>query len=150
MRIWAVAGLLLTLPLAAMAQTNQIEVQHAWSRPAMAGHTGVVYLTITDHGTPDRLVGASSPAAGKAELHETTNDNGVMKMRPVKSLPVEPGKSLTLKPGSYHIMLMDLKHELKAGDSVPVTLDFAKAGQVNAAAMVEKNGAAGMGGMKMN
>jgi copper(I)-binding protein len=153
MRIWPTAGLLLSLPLAALAQTGPIEVQHAWSRPAMAGHTGVIYLTITDHGAPDRLVGVASPA-GRAELHESFDDHGVMKMRAVQALPVAPGTSVALKPGGYHIMLMDLKHDLNAGDSVPVTLKFAKAGQVKAMAMVEKNAAAGtqhgdMGGMKM-
>lgn len=147
MRAWLLAGLLLCLPLAARAQRDVIQVQHAWSRPAMAGHNGVVYLSITDHGPADRLVAASSPAAAKAELHETTNDHGVMKMRPVAALPVPSGKTVTLRPGGYHIMLVDLKHALAAGDSVPVRLTFAHAGSVDVMAMVERSGA--MGGMKM-
>ena len=64
-----------------------------------------------------------------------------MKMRPVASLTIEPGKPVTLAPGGYHIMLMSLKQALNQGDSFPVTLNFAKAGQVTATAMVEKAGA---------
>jgi periplasmic copper chaperone A len=129
------------------AQQSGIQVDHVWSRAAMAGRTGVIYLTITDTGPADTLTGVASPVAAMAGLHETVNDNGVMKMRPVASLPVTPGKPLTLAPGGYHIMLMDLKQPLKEGDSFPVTLSFAKAGQVTATATVEKAGAAAMPGM---
>ena len=153
MRRWLIVGCVLGLPLGAIAAQQKIEVQHAWSRPAMAGHTGVVYLSITDHGAPDRLTGVSCPDAAKAELHESSDDHGVMKMRPVASLPVQPGETVALQPGGYHIMLVGLKRALNPGDSVPVTLTFAKAGQVTAVAMVEKRGAApahdAMGGMKM-
>ena len=65
----------------------------------------------------------------------------------VESLPIEPGKPVTLAPGGYHIMLMDLQQPLKEGDKFPVTLSFAKAGQVTATATVEKAGAAAMPGM---
>ena len=64
-----------------------------------------------------------------------------MKMRPVASLPIEPDKPVTLAPGGYHIMLSGLKQELKQGDSFPITLSFAKAGQVAASATVAKAGA---------
>jgi periplasmic copper chaperone A len=76
-----------------------------------------------------------------------------MTMRPVGPLPVGPGKPLVLAPGGYHVMLMGLKQPLKAGDSFPVTLTFAKAGAINATASVGKAGApapqAGMGAMDM-
>ena len=85
--------------------------------------------------------------AATAGLHETVSDSGVMKMRPVASLPITPGKPVTLGPGGYHIMLMDLKQPLKEGDSFPVTFSFAKAGQVTVTATVEKAGAAAMPGM---
>ncbi len=141
------AALLIAMPLAAVAQPPGIQIDHVWSRAALAGHEGVVYLIITDTGPPDTLTGASTPVAAMAELHETRNDNGVMKMRAVASLPVTPGKKVTLAPGGYHIMLMDLKQPLKEGDSFPVTLSFAKAGQVTAMATVAKAGAAAMPGM---
>jgi copper(I)-binding protein len=128
-------------------QPSAIRLFHAWSRPAMLGHEGVVYLTITDTGQADTLTGASTPVAAMAGLHESINDNGVMKMRPVASLPIAPGKAVTLAPGGYHIMLMDLKQPLTEGETFPITLSFAKAGQVTATARVAKAGAAAMPGM---
>lgn len=151
-RRWLIMGCLLSLPVGAMAAREELQVRHAWSRPAMAGHTGIIYLTITAHGASDRLVGAHSAVAAKTELHETTNDHGIMKMRGVRSLPIPANQTVTLKPGGYHIMLMGLKHALHAGDSVPVTLTFAKAGKRVAVAMVEGPGAGKTqsGGMNMH
>jgi copper(I)-binding protein len=77
------------------------------------------------------LIGGSSPAAGKIEVHEMAMNNGVMTMRPVKGgLSIPPGQSVTLAPGGYHIMMMELKGPLKKGDKVPVTLAFEKAGEI--------------------
>jgi hypothetical protein len=70
------------------------------------------------------LVSASSPVAGVVEIHEMKMDGGVMKMSAVKSLAVPAGKGVELKPGGYHVMLMDLKQPLKEGETVPVTLNF--------------------------
>jgi hypothetical protein len=130
----------------ASADQNGIAVTDAWSRAAMAGRTGVVYLTITDTGAPDRVTGASSPVATTATLHESIDDHGVMKMRPVAALPVQPGKPVTLRPGGYHIMLEGLKQPLQPGQTFPVTLNFANAGAVIATATVRKVG----GGMAMD
>jgi hypothetical protein len=153
------AVVLVILPLAAFADETGIHVDHVWSRAAMAGHEGVIYLTISDTGTPDMLIGVTTPVAAEAALHQSIDDHGVAKMRPVVSLPIESGKPVTLAPGSYHIMLLGLKQTLKEGDSFPVTLRFAKAGQVTATATVEKAGAtkpgmdhgnmSGMGNMPM-
>ena len=153
------AAVLIGLPVAAFADDPGIHVDRAWSRAAVAGHEGVVYLTITDTGTPDTLTGVTTPVAAEATLHQSPEDHGVMKMRPVVALPIEPGKPVTLAPNGYHIMLSGLKQALKQGDSFPVTLSFAKAGQVTATAMVEKAGAtmsgtnrgnmSGMGAMPM-
>jgi copper(I)-binding protein len=140
MRLLLAASLLIA-PLAAFGDEAGIRVDHVWSRAAMAGHEGVVYLTISDTGTQDTLIGITTPVATTADLHQTINDHGVMKMRAVASLTVEPGKPVTLTPGGYHIMLMGLKQALKQGDSFPVTLSFAKAGPVTAMATVEKAGA---------
>ncbi len=129
------------------AQQSGIRIDHAWSRAALAGHEGVVYLTITASGAADTLSAVTTPVAVTSGLHQSVDDHGVMKMRPVASLPIEPGKPVTLAPGSYHIMLTDLKQPLKEGDSFPVTLSFAKAGQVTATATVAKAGAAAMPGM---
>jgi periplasmic copper chaperone A len=127
-----------SLTTAARAEPSDIRIDHAWSRAAMAGREGVVYLTITDTGAPDALTGVTTPVAAEAALHRSFDDHGVMKMRPVGPLPIEPGKPITLAPGGYHIMLMGLNRALKQGDSFPVTLSFAKAGQVTVTAIVGK------------
>jgi hypothetical protein len=128
--------LLLAVPMVALAAQNGIDIEDAWSRAAMQGGTGVVYLTITDTGAPDRLVSITAPVAGKAELHESFNEQGVSKMRAVAGLAVAPGKPTKLGPGGYHIMLMGLKQPLKEGDRFPVTLNFEHAGPVSATVTV--------------
>jgi periplasmic copper chaperone A len=132
---------LLALPAVAVADSAGIQVQNAWSRAMPAGGSGVVYLTIIDTGAPDTLTGASSPVAAKAELHESIDDNGIMKMRAVSGLPVTTSAPVTLKPNGYHIMLLDLKQPLVAGTRIPVTLTFEKAGSITTMATVEQVGA---------
>lgn len=131
----------LALPVPAFAQSGPIQVKQVWSRAAPQGRVGVLYMTVTDTGTPDRLVGVETPVADKAELHESANENGVMKMRPVSALPVAPGRPLMLKPGGYHAMLVGLRRTLKEGDSFPVTVRFADAGAVSVTAQVAGAGA---------
>lgn len=144
------AALLLIWPLTASADSPSIMVRNAWSRAAIAGHEGVVYLTITNTGASDTLTAASTPVAEMADVHETINDNGVMKMRAVKSLTIGHGQSVSLAPSGYHIMLMNLKQTLKEGESFPVTLTFNKAGSITTSVMVEKAGATSMShGMSM-
>ena len=91
-----IAAAMIAMPMTAFAQSPSLQIDHVWSRAAPAGHAGVVYLTITDTGPADTLTGVATPVAAMADLHETVNDNGVMKMRPVASLPIEPGKPVTL------------------------------------------------------
>ncbi|HET6195649.1 MAG TPA: copper chaperone PCu(A)C, partial [Acetobacteraceae bacterium] len=129
---------LVVLPAVVLAQAPGVHVESAWSRPAIQGGTGVVYLTITDSGTPDRLVSISSPVANKAELHESFTDQGIARMREVATLAVAPGSTVTLAPGGYHIMLMGLKQPLKEGDSFPVTLGFQGSGQVTSTVTVRR------------
>ncbi|MCY1374804.1 Copper chaperone PCu(A)C [compost metagenome] len=69
-----------------------------------------------------RVVQATSPVAGVVEIHEMTMENDVMKMRAVPALTLPAGKAVELKPGSYHVMLLDLKTPVNAGDVVPVSL----------------------------
>ncbi|HUK07355.1 MAG TPA: copper chaperone PCu(A)C [Stellaceae bacterium] len=149
------AGLLVIGALAgATAQSTGVEVQHAWARATPAGaKTAALYMTLVNHGpADDRLLSVTTPAAGKAEVHSTTTENGVTRMRPAGALTVTPGTPTELKPGGYHVMLMDLKAPLVAGQSVTLSLTFEKAGTVNATASVEKAGSMGpsdMPGMKM-
>lgn len=129
-------------PVMSLAQSDGIEIENAWSRAAMQGRVGVVYLTIIDHGAADQLTGVSSPLADKAELHESFSEGGVSKMRPAASLALESGKPAVLAPGGYHIMLMNLKRPLNQGDKFPITLTFANAGQMTVQVEVQKPGAA--------
>jgi copper(I)-binding protein len=137
----------------ALAQAPSVQVQDAWARatPPRA-MSGGIFLTLTDSGAPDRLIGVSTPAAATAQLHQTVDDRGVMKMNEVPSLDLPPGKPVELKPGGYHIMLMGMKSQLKPGDTFPVTLTFAKAPPVTVTVTVGTAGAsapATMGTMKM-
>jgi copper(I)-binding protein len=142
MRTYLLAALLLAAPACAHAQG--VSVDHPWARAtAPSAKTGGVFLTLKPGATPDRLVGATTPVAGMAELHRTVNEGGVMKMRPVDALPVDPGRPVELKPGGVHIMLMGLKQQLRQGESFPITLRFEKAPPVTATVTVAGPGAAG-------
>ena len=108
-----------TLSSAAMAQ---VTAKDPWVRATVTQQkaTGMfVQLTSTSDA---RLIGAGSPAAGVVEIHEMVMDGSVMKMRAVNGLDLPAGKMVELKPGGYHIMLMDLKQPVKEGDIVEVTL----------------------------
>ena len=96
-------------------------------------------------GAPDRVVSASSPVAERVELHETIRDGDVMRMREVEAIELPAGQTVELKPGGLHLMLMGLKAPLKAGETVPVTLKFEKAGDVTVQLNVEGAGQATMG-----
>jgi len=138
----------LLLIAAGDASTITITVTHPWARPsAGASTTGAAYLTLTDSGAADKLTAVSTPVAGTADVHETINDKGTMKMRPVEGgLPLTPGKPVTLSPGGYHVMLMGLKAPLKAGDTFPMTLTFEHAPPQTVTVTVEapKRGGGGM------
>jgi copper(I)-binding protein len=129
------------MPFAAFADEAGIRVDHVWARAAPAGHEGAVYLTITDGGAPDTLTGVTTPIAVEAAVHQSMDDHGVTKMRPIGPLSIPSGKPLMLAPRGYHIMLSGLKQSLKEGDSFPITLTFAKAGPVTATATVAEAGA---------
>lgn len=135
-------ALLLMAGLPAMAaDTGPIQLENAFTRAAPAGGVGGFFVTIINAGAADRLIGIASPVAGKAELHETMSDNGVMKMRGVASLPVPANGKVALQPGGYHVMLIGLTQPLVVGQSVPVTLTFEKAGAITVQASVAKAGA---------
>jgi periplasmic copper chaperone A len=150
--------LLLLLPalplLIAAGDAPAIQISHPWARATPgAAKTGAAYLTLTDHGAADRLIGVSTPAAAMAELHKTIDDRGTMKMRAVDHLTLAPDHPVTLAPGGYHIMLMGLKAPLKRGETFPLTLTFAHAPPMTVTVPVEAIGASGvsdgsgMGGM---
>lgn len=126
------------------AAVGSIAVKQAWTRvtPPSAKVAGG-FMTITNNGKEtDRLIGGSAAIAGRLEVHEMAMDGGVMKMREVAGgLEIKPGQSVVLKPGSYHVMFMDLKSEPVAGTPVTGTLKFEKAGSVDIAYDVAPLGA---------
>jgi periplasmic copper chaperone A len=129
--------------VAAVAQTRGVEVKDAWARATPGGaENGAAYVTLVSP-TGDRLTGVMSPAAKMTQLHEMANDGGVMKMRQVPAIDLPPGQPVTLKPGGLHIMMMGLKHPLKPGQSVPLTLTFEKSGTREVTAAVAKVGVTG-------
>lgn len=141
----ALLGSLFTTPAHAQeVKAGDLVISQAWSRATPGGaKIAGGYLTIDNKGSaPDRLISVAGDIAGKVEIHEMAMNNGVMTMRPLdKGLPIEPGKTVKLAPGGYHLMLMDLKNPLKQGDKVPLTLKFEKAGEVKLALDVQGVGA---------
>lgn len=98
---------------------------------AAMGSTSAIYMTIANTGAADdTLVAARADVATTVELHETTMQDNVMKMQPVENIPVPAGGSVELKRGGLHVMLLGVKQELKAGDTFPAVLVFAKAGEI--------------------
>jgi periplasmic copper chaperone A len=121
-----------------------IEIGNPWTRATPKGaDVAGGYMKITNKGSaPDSLIGGSSAAADRFEVHEMSMVDGVMKMRPLaKGLEVKPGETVELKPGSFHIMLMGLKQPLEKGRKVKGTLIFEKAGKVDIEYTVEALGA---------
>jgi len=143
-----------------------IKVTEPWARASSAiASAGAAYMTIENSGSAaDALIGASSPAAATVEVHETVaiegampsasdamgapspmpaasanTSGGMMGMQPVARLEIPAGGSVELKPGSYHIMLIGLKQDLKPGDTIEITLKFEKAGDVKVSAAVRES-----------
>ncbi len=145
-----------------------IKVTDPWARTSSAmAAAGAAYMTIQNTGSAaDALIGASSPAAKTVQVHETyviespmpsasdgmgapespmpsasgaMGGDGMMGMRPIPRLEIPAGGTVELKPGGYHIMLIDLTNELKAGDKIEVTLKFEKAGDVKVTAEVRES-----------
>ena len=114
-------------------KVGSLHIVHPWTRATPKGATvGGGFLKITNNGTEsDRLIGGSSPISARFEVHEMSMDNGVMRMRQLKDgLVIKPGETVELKPGSLHLMFVDLKEPIKEGDRLKGTLEFEKAGKV--------------------
>ena len=133
----------------AFAAAGAIDIAGAWSRPAPAGGNGVGYVTLTNHGKADRLLSASSPVAGRVEIHESMVMGGKAMMHPrPRGVDLPAGKTVALKPEGLHMMLIGLKKPLKVGETVPVNLRFEKSGSVEVAFKVQATApAAAMPGM---
>lgn len=108
--------------LASTAAIAQVEVAEPWARATVPGQQASgAFMTLTS-ARDARLVAVRSPIAGVAEVHEMALENNVMRMRAVPSLPLPAGQAVVLRPGGHHLMLMNLKAPLQAGDHVSLTL----------------------------
>lgn len=130
----------------AWAQADKLTVENAWARATPPGApVGGAYFTVRNGGAADKLVGGASPAAARVELHIMSMQDNVMRMRRVESIDVPAGQAVELRPGGLHLMLIDLKAPLNAGDTVPLTLRFENAGEVEVRIPVQAMGASGPG-----
>ena len=126
--------LVLMAVAAASTAQAQVEIDKAWARATAPGaEVAGGYMTIRNRGNrADRMVGASSPAAARVEMHVHVRDGEVIKMRQVPGYDVPASGSFELKPGGAHLMFVRIARPLKEGDKVPVKLRFEKAGEVSA------------------
>jgi copper(I)-binding protein len=143
-----IVTLLLALYVAsgARAQTSAastIVVDQPFSRATPKGAmTGAAYMTLINNGTSaDRLVGATTPVAGKVQFHKETEDNGVSRMREVHSVDLEAGAKIVFKPGDMHMMIVGLREPLVQGQTFPLALQFEKAGNIEVTIPIESIGA---------
>lgn len=150
---FALAGLLgLALPVlslraqapAPLVKAGDLVIEAPWARATPGGaKVAGGYVKITNTGKQaDKLIGGSIPAAGSVEVHEMATVNNVMQMRRLEGLEIKPGETVELKPGSYHLMFMQLKEGLTAGQTIKGTMIFEKAGTVNVEFFVAPIGAA--------
>lgn len=111
-----------------------LHISHPWVRATPpSAPTAAGYLTITNHGAaPEHLLGGTAPGIGPIEIHQMSMTGQIMRMRPMPGgLEIGPGQTVVLSPGGdRHLMLIGPRHALKAGDQIPATLQFQKAGPV--------------------
>jgi len=132
----------LALMVAACSSSSSggsLTVSDAWARKAMSmDMAGAAYMNITNGtGQADALLGVETDVAASPEIHETTEENGMMAMHPVERIEIPAGGTVELKPGGYHVMLIGLTQELEVGSTIDLTLKFEKAGDVKVKAEVK-------------
>ena len=141
------AALALLAPLPAFAHDVEVRagdlvIVNPWTRAAGANGNGGAFLRIRNTGTqPDRLLSATTPSAGRVELHSMLRDGDVMRMRAVNDIVIPAGQTVELRPGALHVMLIGLTGALAQGAQVPLTLRFERAGEVQVSLAVQAAGA---------
>jgi hypothetical protein len=136
----AALSLLCTLSLAHDYQLGELHIDHPWARalPPNAP-AGAAYFTVQNQGEQDdRLLGAQTPLADKAELHTHVQEGDMMKMQMIGSLSIPAGSDVVFAPGAHHVMLFGLKRPLVAGERFPLTLEFEKAGKLEVEVTIEE------------
>lgn len=140
-----IAALATPFSQAQHAHNNGVQIHQAYARATVAGQTsGGAYITVENSGkAADALLSAQSPAAKSMEIHTMSMEGNVMRMREVARIDLPVGQKIAMEPGKgYHLMLMGLKAPLKAGDKIPVTLTFEKAGKIETSLEVKDGQAA--------
>jgi periplasmic copper chaperone A len=146
----AAALLLLAACGAPLPDGPRVEAADAWANatasgmdaadPHAAHHGGsraAAYLTLRNRGSEaDRVVGVESPASAHAEIHLTLVEEGIARMRPVAGVDILPGETLEMRPGGYHVMLLELHRPLVAGERVPLRLRLERGGELEVEAEV--------------
>ena len=145
----AISNFVLAQAVTKTVTTNAIKIEDAYTRATVPGQqVAGGFMKIENKGVADQLISASSPVAAEVQLHEMAMDGNVMKMRQVKDILVPAGGAVELKPGGLHLMFMNIKAPLTAGETIPVKLKFAKAGEVEVKMPVNAMGAGHGGAMK--
>src|SRR5450830_471477 len=111
------------LSTGALAQSLQVSVTDPWVRATVPQQKSAGAFMRLQSPAPARLVGVSTPVAGRAEIHEMAMENNTMRMRQVDGIDLPAGQAVNLASGGYHLMFFDLKRQLKEGETVPVTLE---------------------------
>jgi periplasmic copper chaperone A len=133
MRLWIFLAVF--FPLLVFAHSHEkgdVQVRHPWSRATPPGaKLAVGYMEIRNRGAKlDRVIGASTPLARKVEMHVTTHEDGVARMREVKAFEVPAGQRVEMRPGGSHLMLVDIVRPLAKGERIPLVLRFEHAGEL--------------------
>jgi len=118
---------------------KDLRVGHPYARATPPGaRAGGAFFTVENRGAQDdRLIAVASPVATAAELHTMAMDGTVMRMRALREIDIPAGAKVALKPGGFHVMLLDLKQPLAVGEEIPMTLTFERAGTINVTVNVE-------------
>jgi len=121
-----------------LTHTPKINIENAWVRPAGKGMNSALYLSIKNNNTTsDILYKVGSDAAELVQMHQTVEKNGMAAMQRVKSVTIPAHKTIEFKPGGYHVMLIELKRDLNAGEKISFTLYFKRAGRIKVQAEVK-------------
>lgn len=136
-RLTAIAGLLFAVSAPA---AGTVSIENAWARATAPGQrvSGGYLSLLNAADRPDQLLGASSPVAGEVQIHQTSMDGGVMRMRHLPDgIELPANGRIEFKPGGAHLMFMQLRGPLEAGATFPVQLRFRDAGTVDVAFRVQ-------------
>ena len=132
---------LILISLLNFSYSGKLEVKDGWVRPAGKGmNTAFYFKAINNSDKADTLLSVKSDVAKMVQMHETFSKNGMMGMRQVKAIPIKSKSTLEFKPGGYHVMVMNLKKDLKKGSLAKFTLHFKYAGDVTVRAPVKMPG----------